>query len=127
MTPQRLRNIFARERARFAVPFPRVRTARLFIVDERPVDARDYARAVLARRPYVVFLVRTLRLPERNVVALIRHELGHIADGRNDAPGAEQRADDIAEWVAGEPIRYDARDVQTVGPGRYPRPLYLHG
>lgn len=126
MTPQRLRNIFASERARFAAVFPRVKGTRLYLVDEQPVDARDYARAVIGRRPCVVFLLRALRLPERNVVALVRHELSHIADGRNPTPGAEQRADDIAAFVTGQLIRYDRRDVQTVGRGRYPRPQYLH-
>lgn len=71
-------------------------------------------------------LTRALRLPEANVRGLIRHEFGHIVDPDPDARGREQRADDIAEWVTGRKIRYDAQDVQTTGRGRYPRPRYLH-
>jgi predicted Zn-dependent protease len=73
--------------------------------------------------PPIVGLYRdALRLPEANVVALIRHELGHVS-----APtGSEQHADNVAHVVTGQPIRYDARRIQTIGPGTYPRPRSIH-
>ena len=69
--------------------------------------------------------------------ALLRHELAHaieFAAGRSaviDAYalppwlGPERRADAIAEAVWGDPIRYDAVDVQTLGDGATPRPRRL--
>ena len=126
MTPQRLRSLFIRERARFSAVYPKAASARLFIVDEPPATYRDYARAVVGRNSRsIIFLRRSLWLPERNIVALIRHELGHCVDS-SSASGAEQRADDIAEFVTGKKIRYDTYNLQTTGKGRYPRPLHLH-
>jgi hypothetical protein len=100
----------------------------LVIVHRRCIEANCAARDVAAaqqRPPKVWFVHRALYLPEENLVALIRHELGHICDPTPRREGSEQRADDIAEMVTGQKIRYDDRDLQTVGPGRYPRPRYL--
>lgn len=83
--------------------------------------------AVADLETFEVLLVRrALALPRANVVGLIRHELGHHADVDPAAPNLEQRADDMAEYVTGERIRYDRRNIQTVGPGRWPRPRNLH-
>lgn len=127
--------MFLRERAAFARVFPerRVAAARLVIVagacPQPPCAPRDYADAGGPGReqPGVIRVGRRiLRLPVCQQRGLIRHELAHLADDRLSAPGAEQRADDIAEAVTGVRIRYGANDVQTThASGRWPRPRYL--
>lgn len=87
--------------------------------------ARVYARAEFATGK-VEILHKVYKLPFENVLAIVRHELGHLADDDFNDPGAEQRADDIAQAATGEKIRYDSHDLQTVGKGRWPRPKYLH-
>ena len=87
---------------------------------------RDFAYMMRGRPPKVLFHYRILDLPKRNIVGLIRHELGHVVDPTPWKAGAEQRADDLVEMVTGKKIRYDKRNVETIGRGRYPRPLYLH-
>ena len=127
--------MFLRERQSFAqvFPFARVATARLVIVESRcpnpPCAERDYACAESAGEsvPGVITMTRrVLALPRSNVVGLIRHELGHLAD-RSIRGGAEQRADDLAERATGVRVRYDRRDLQTThNSGRWPRPKHLH-
>lgn len=123
--------LFARERAAFAQSFPtEIRGVKLVIRDQRcsingKCGLRDLAWADRRDRT-VNLLLRALSLPENRVVGLLRHELGHLADPWIDRPGAEQRADDIAEVVTGQRIRYDLDNIQTIGPGTYPRPLHLH-
>ena len=73
---------------------------------------------------------------------VIRHELGHVVDlvcdprslsawaahrGVHLAPRrqGELRADDIAEAIWGEPIRYDKATVQSACCGVHPRPKRL--
>jgi hypothetical protein len=65
-------------------------------------------------------------LEPENLVAVLRHELGHLADVHRDRDGSERRADRVAEEATGERIYYDARDVQTTKPGTWPRPKHLH-
>ena len=127
--------LFAHERAEFERVFgdeiePHA-LPRLYVVDRRCPEggacaARDLAYAVRGARPRVVLVARALRLSRDNILGLLRHELGHVYDPNPDEPGCEQRADDVAEWVTGKPIRYDRALVQTVGPGAYPRPRELH-
>lgn len=118
--------LFARERARFARACPWVSGAALAIADRACTSPRHCRRRDLAYADVdtgvVTLLARALALPRANVVALLRHELGHLCDPDVDRPGAEQRADDIAEAVAGRRVAYDAADVQTTGRGAYPRP-----
>ena len=126
-----LHDLFARERDAFAEAFPDVADARLRVVGQRcPHGGTRCARRDLAYADWdaleVVLAERALRLPRANVLGLLRHELGHLADPTPEARGAEQRADDIAQSVTGRKIRYDARMIQTVGPGTYPRPRQLH-
>lgn len=129
MTPAEAKRIFVQERKLFSA-FPKVARTEFVILDQpcttKKCAFRDLAFAETGRFPRVSLLARALKLSASNVRGLIRHELGHIADPNVDAPGREQRADDIAEWVSGQKIKYDARDVQTTGRGKYPRPKYLH-
>lgn len=64
-------------------------------------------------------------MPRTNLVGLIRHELGHLADTHVRQSGSERRADAIAKKVTGQAIRYDRDDIQTVGSGVSPRPRRL--
>lgn len=128
-----LRDIFRAERSRFADAFPgsQVASARLYLTAAPcPLRVgcapRDYAVARWggSSPPSITFTRRVLLLPRANVVALMRHELAHIADPTPDAPDPELRADRIASQVGGERVRYDRREVQTVGAGG-PRPRRL--
>ena len=70
---------------------------------------------------------RVLEFSDDSIIALMRHEIGHLADTYRDTPGAEQRADDIAELVFGDRINYSGpHKIQTIGNGEYPRPKELH-
>ena len=68
--------------------------------------------------------------------AILRHEIGHIVDfsvpsatllewcpGISTTP--ERRADEIAAWLWGSRINYDAEDIQTLRDGVHPRPERL--
>lgn len=130
MTPAEAKRLFTRERSAFAKYFPWVKRTRIIILDQqcssrRHCELRDLAFAEQSP-PSVSILKRALSLPRHNIIGLFRHELGHIADEHINSHGREQRADDIAEFVSGQRIRYDQHDIQTVGRGKYPRPTYLH-
>lgn len=130
MSPSMLLTLFNAERNEFAKYFPKAREAQLAISNREcsiggRCGLRDLGWAYDGDHT-VTLLRRSLTLPDNRIVGLIRHELGHLADPYINEPGAEQRADDIAEMVSGQQIRYDADDIQTVGRGKYPRPLYLH-
>ena len=129
MTRRQLANLFRAERRAFASRFPRVRRASLYL-GRRPKGAplRSFAQAETGgRAPRVTLFAEALRLPRRNILGLIRHELGHVADPTPRRRGKEQRADDIAEAVSGARIRYELpAAVQSVGRGVYPRPCWIH-
>jgi hypothetical protein len=120
--------LFLHERARFALEEPRLAKATLTVVHARcsPHNPRCAPRDVAWCEPStkrVYILARALRLPRLNVVALLRHELGHLV-----CPScSEVEADAIASLVGGQRIRYDHRDLQTVARrGRSRRPAHLH-
>jgi hypothetical protein len=70
---------------------------------------------------------RVMDFSEESITALIRHEIGHLCDIYRDSSKKEQRADDIAELVFGDKIRYSGPyKIQTIGNGEYPRPKELH-
>lgn len=135
----RIRRLFETERSRFARRFPHLASATLDIADQ-PCNSdaetcapRDIAWCSWGRRgrkrvgPMAIhFVRRALTLPNENLVAVLRHEFGHLADERVEEPGAERRADRIASEVGGELIRYDDQDLQTIGPGSPRRPGHLH-
>jgi hypothetical protein len=96
-------------------------------------DQKDHKLIVLA--PRLVFEPVPTRLD-----AVLRHELGHAieqtlgeefltrdaqAKGIFLPSGAERRADALAYFVWGKPIRYDADTVQSLCSGIYPRPVIL--
>lgn len=125
--------LFYAERARFAAAFPAssVGAAGLRFTEApcplgKGCRGRDYAVARWggSEAPTITFSTRVLALPRDNALALVRHELAHIADPTPNAARPEHRADRIASVVGGRPIRYDRRAVQTVGAGG-PRPRRL--
>ena len=78
--------------------------------------------------------------PGDRVDGVLKHEIGHVVDslvpkktlsawskkqGVKLASTPELRADDIAEAIWGEPLRYDELDVQSTNIGRVGRPKYL--
>jgi len=66
------------------------------------------------------------REPDDVIHALLRHELAHaILLYAGHADHSEREADSLAEHLWGDPISYDERDVQTLGPGHRPRPSRL--
>lgn len=116
---------FARHSRTMRSPELHVIYADRFPDERRRAPARSYARAEKYTGRIEV-LAKVFLLPIENVLGLLYHELGHLADDDFGAPGAEQRADDIAEAATGHRINYDRYDVQTIGRGRWPRPLHLH-
>ena len=121
---------FIVERARFAVYFPHIGSAKLIVHNGKlhpSSKLRDLAYATIEDLSVHVSSLLLMRSDE-NIVGILRHELGHLCDLNPYIPntGQEQLADDIAEYVSGAKIYYDADDVQTIAGGKYPRPLYLH-
>lgn len=130
--PQKLNafvNLFYHWVSVFAAQLPHMAAVTLVMVDQNYFDNehtayRDFAMAEPDTQR-VYFVKRVLQLPKHNQIGLILHELGHLADPRIHEPKAEKRADWIAHKLTGVAVRYDKRDVQTVGPGKK-RPAYLH-
>jgi len=131
----RVRDVFLGERYRFARVYPHVANAELLInlnacslPDKCRV--RDFAYSLPLLRPQaIVFQARAVCMADTNLIALMRHEFGHLCDPTPyvENTGQEQLADDIAEAVTGQRIYYDEIALQTLEPGTYPRPLHLHG
>jgi len=65
--------------------------------------------------------------PDAVIHALLRHEIAHgILLFHGNENHSERDADALAEAVWGDRLNYDARDVQTLAPGKHPRPRHLH-
>lgn len=135
MTPAQARRMYLDVRRAFVARWPGAPAAHRrapLVVARRACTvrghcrARDLAYAVDGPRARVVLLARALDLPWQNVLGLMLHELGHLFDPAPGAPDAERRADAVAARATGLRVRYDARDIQTVGPGTSPRPRRLH-
>jgi hypothetical protein len=121
MTHARLVALFLRERAKFG---PRAARTGLRLQIDRPKRAKDRDQAFVKRIGEgwrMTFYASALELPENNIIGLLRHEFGHVV--RPEA--SEREVDLIAEQVTGTPINYDARGIQTIGPGEHPRPAHL--
>jgi hypothetical protein len=118
--------LFERERQAFVFRFPQLAGARLRFADTcappgLPCSPRGFAWAYHGRREIWVSPAFA-GLPEPNLLGVLRHELGHLADPTPGAPGAERRADALAALALGVPIRYDHALIQTTGHGTSPRP-----
>lgn len=69
-------------------------------------------------------LVMVDNLPR--VEGVLRHEFGHAALWYLGSMNHSERdADHMGEQLFGDRICYDAEDVQTILPGKYPRPNHL--
>jgi hypothetical protein len=128
MDSRTARSIFTAERTRFAEIFPHVASASFTLLGlscppHKPrCDPRDLAWCFPSTGE-VYLLQRALALPRANIVALLRHELAHVADPKR----SEVEADKLAEIVGGQAIRYDAQGIQTVDRrGALGRPRHLH-
>ena len=92
-------------------------------------DCNSYRDCAWAQKENMTVNVvkRVLDFSDNAIVALMRHEIGHLCDPFVESEGREQRADDIAELVFGDKIRYSGpHKLQTIGSGEYPRPKELH-
>ena len=88
-------------------------------------SVRDVAWAD-SRDMSVNIVKRVLDFSDDAIIALLRHEIAHSYDTYSALSGREQRADDLAELVCGDKIRYSGPMlIQTIGNGIYPRPLEL--
>jgi hypothetical protein len=126
ITLSRARAIFVSERRRFAKVYPRLARVSLNTYDAdcflAPCKPRDLAQATDDRDGLRVHLLQRALTSEARVRGLLRHELGHLALHHG---GSEQDADDVAEHVTRQKVRYDKDDVQTTGRGTWPRPKHL--
>lgn len=128
ITRDRLEQIFEHERRTFARTFPWVENVWLSVHPKHFIGkpcARDLAwydpgflRVCVTRE--------VMRHPEHTVRGLIRHELGHAADLKLDAPGRERRADRLAKKATGRPVLYDENGLQSTTRGKPGRPKWLH-
>jgi hypothetical protein len=123
MTLVEVYELFDNEKEPFVQAAPHARDVQL-VVHRKHYLKRPSKRDVAWYEP----ATRTINITKRvlafqppQIKALIRHEFGHVLDEN----GSEQRADDLAEWVTGEPIYYDRDDIQTLEMGTHPRPLHL--
>ena len=88
---------------------------------------RDFAHCQRRRSGLIVVTIAPKLIGQsmNRVDALLRHELAHGLLLTLNQPHTECDCDHTAELVFGAPIRYDAEDVQTLGPGAHPRPGHL--
>lgn len=85
--------------------------------------ARDFAKTTGS---VVYFSPKILHATPARVEGLLRHELAHVVFMQSgDFDHTEREADALAEHLFGDFIYYDDQDVQSILPGRRPRPEYL--
>lgn len=125
MRRESLQRIFDREVVRFAEQYPGVMGAELRVRPRRfSPGSRETFRDIAWCYPTsmrVYMVRRSLTLHRENLVAIVRHELAHLCE----PSWTEVEADALAARIGRQPIRYDARGVQTVGKGG-PRPRGIH-
>lgn len=73
----------------------------------------------------IVFAPKIRNATRSRQDALIRHELAHALLLSADLPHDERECDAVAEEFWGDPIYYDADDIQTLAGGTRPRPRHL--
>jgi hypothetical protein len=129
MTKRQAENLFREQLDSFRRYF-QLKGVKLVIHERFFTPGCDSYRSIAWADPndWTVNLVRrVLNFSDDSIIALIRHEIAHLADSFRETEGAEQRADDIAELVFGEKIKYSGpHKIQTIGEGEYPRPKELH-
>jgi hypothetical protein len=92
-------------------------------------NERNFAMCGLVgpRDAKIVVAPKIEREPDAVIHALLRHELAHaVLLFCGHADHSERAADALAEAMWGDRINYDGRDVQTLAPGKHPRPGHLH-
>lgn len=135
---ERVRSIFARLLRDVRREYPTLRVE-LRVGSARSFPAaRDYARCIYqtpnprpararGASPSVIEVAPKMggAAPHR-IEALLRHEFGHaILVHAGILDHTERQADTVAEVLWGDPIYYDAIDVQTLQGGQWPRPAHL--
>lgn len=88
---------------------------------------RDFAFVRLDVDPKVIYVSdKILKQATLRIIGLLMHEMGHIlAAHRYGLDHTERQADAMAETHFKMLLRYDTDNVQTIGPGRRPRPKEL--
>lgn len=127
---KKLFNLFDQRRKQAAKVNPGLRVTLTIGDAEGFPKARDYAYSAWdGRISEIVFAPKVLSAKMARVDALMRHELAHAILQNAGLEHTEAECDAVAEKVFGDPIYYDADDVQTLdahAPGaRRPRPAYL--
>jgi hypothetical protein len=92
--------------------------------------ARDFAACGLSQgRIFILVAPKMLNQPAARQEGLLRHELAHAVLVHRGIEHTEAECDAEAERLFGDPLYYDAEDVQTIDPkaprARRPRPSYL--
>ena len=125
---KRTRSIFRRRAATVKRLAPKLRVGLIVGDPEDFPKQRNFAMCGLVRPAFAEIIVapKIESEPDEVIDALLRHELAHaVLLFRGQRGHSERDADAFAEVVWGDRIRYDARDVQTLAPGKWPRPGYL--
>ena len=129
MTKKRAENLFKEQLTVFRRFFP-LKNVSLVIHDRFfTPDCNSFRDAAWASTNdmTVNIVKRVLDFSDKTIIALFRHEIGHLCDPFVESDKKEQRADDIAELVFGDKIKYSGPyKIQTIGEGEYPRPDNLH-
>ena len=125
---RRTRAIFRRRLQQLKRLAPKLRVGLVVGDPEDFPKQRNFAMCGLARRQFAEIIVapKIENEPDEVIDALLRHELAHallLYQGHSEH--YEREADEVAEMIWGERINYDARDVETLGPGKWPRPWHL--
>lgn len=129
MTKTQAEKLFKIQLEQFRKYFP-LKSVRLVVHDRFfTPDCYTYRACAWASTEEMTVNVvkRVLDFSDNAITALFRHEIGHLCDPFVDSDRKEQRADDLAELVFGDKIKYSGpHKMQTIGNGEYPRPKELH-
>lgn len=122
--PIRRTRTLLREQLRSLTAHPPIR---LRVGDPRDFpDVRNFAMCGFdGAVAEIIVAPKIEREPDAVIVALLRHEIAHAVLMSEGIEHRERDADTLAEEIWGDPIYYDARDVETLAGGVRPRPGYL--
>lgn len=125
---KRTRTLFRKRAAAVRQIAPRLRVCLLAGDPDDFPEERNFAMCGLTR-PHVAEIIVAPKIenePDAVIDALLRHEFAHgVLLHRGQQGHSERDADALAEVIWGDRINYDARDVQTLAPGQWPRPRHL--